>query len=101
MKMGMEKKSVKKVAKTGGALRLGLQMRDTITGFVGIATGKVEYLNGCVQFCLKAPMSADGKIEDGQWVDVGQLEVVGRGIFVTKKDVGGPASDTPSAAYLG
>jgi hypothetical protein len=79
---------------------LGQKLRDRVTGFEGIATSKVEYLNGCVQFCIKPPMK-DGKIVEGEYFDQQQLEFVDEGIAVEQRNTGGAMSDTPRASYRG
>ena len=89
---------------------IGQLMRCKVTGFEGIAVAKVEYLNGCVQYCLK-PKSKDGKMLDGEYIDIQQLEKIGEGLLdVEKIDnrqvavgevVGGNMSDTPGGSYRG
>ena len=76
-------------------MELGNKVKDVVTGFTGIAVAKVEYLNGCVQFCVKG--SSDGKsMPDGHYIDIGQLKFVSKGVAVKKKDTGGVMSDSPS-----
>ena len=79
---------------------LGKVMRCRVTGFEGIATARVEYLNGCVQYCLK-PKSTDGKMPEGEYIDIGQLEVAGDGISLFVDPTGGEMSDTPNSNYRG
>lgn len=38
---------------TGGPVKLGEKYRDTITGFLGTATARTEYLYGCVRVVLE------------------------------------------------
>lgn len=73
---------------------LGKKVKDIVTGFQGIATGRCEYLNGCIQYRVEPPMKTDGTTID-KWIDVGQLEIVGEGVAVTKRDTGGPSSSEP------
>lgn len=84
-------------------ITLGQKLRDKVTGFEGIAISRVEYLNGCVQFCLKPKINKKSpeKIEDGIYVDEGQLEVVGDGVSITAKNTGGPSADAPRSTYRG
>ncbi len=82
-------------------IKLGQRVRDTITGFEGIATAKVEYLNGCVQFCIKPKITKDGKISEGEYIDVGQLEVIKGEVKVDPKSIGGEMQDKPKANYSG
>lgn len=79
---------------------LGSTMRDVVTGFEGVAIARSEYLNGCQQFCLKPTEVKDGKVLDGEWIDVGQLEMVGQDLVARfqhppGKNPGGPMSDAP------
>lgn len=73
---------------------LGKKVKCIVTGFEGIATGRCEYLNGCVQYRVEPPMKADGTTVD-KWIDVGQLEITGEGVIVAKRDAGGPSFSTP------
>jgi hypothetical protein len=74
---------------------LGKKVKCKITGFEGIATAKIKYLNGCVQYCVKPKVGKDGKMPDGEYIDIGQLEIVGDGVNIKSKDVGGPQRDCP------
>jgi hypothetical protein len=60
-------------------VRLGATYVDKITGFVGVATGHVEYLTGCNQTLL-TPQCKEGernKRPDSEWFDDQRLEEVG------------------------
>jgi hypothetical protein len=83
-------------------IKLGQKVRDVITGFEGIATARVEYLNGCIQYCVKQQkLAKDGAVRDGVYFDHAQLKVVGDGVSVLAKDTGGPMGDTPRSEYRG
>jgi hypothetical protein len=73
---------------------LGKKVKCIVTGFEGIATGRCEYLNGCIQYRVEPPMKSDGTTVD-KWIDHGQLEVTGEGVTVVKKDNGGPSFSEP------
>lgn len=80
------------------SISLGNKVRDRVTGFTGIATSKVEYLNGCVQYCIMpAADKKTGKVEDGRYVDSQQIEILGVGVTVLARPTGGPASDAPKS----
>lgn len=88
------------------SVRMGVEVKDRVTGLRGIITGKTEYINGCVQWLVKPPVDKDGKLVDGCWIDTVQLEVVGQGISkpentedVAKEGPGGPNDDAPSTSY--
>jgi len=78
-------------------IKLGQKIRDIVTGMEGIATAKVEYLNGCIQYCLRPAMDKDGKLPEASYVDEGQLEVIGDGVSVEPRDTGGPQRDCPKS----
>ena len=82
-------------------IELGKQVKDIVTGFSGIATARVEYLNGCVQYCVKPKMTKkdNGKVPDGYYFDEKQLVVIGNGVSVKKKRTGGAMSDVPADRY--
>lgn len=44
-------------------LKLGKKYRDSITGFEGVATGRFEYLYGCIRYCLEG-IDKDGKPDE-------------------------------------
>lgn len=73
---------------------LGMKLRDKVTGFEGIATAKIVFLNGCVQYCLKPKLSEEekkkGNFTEGQYIDIEQLEKIGDGITSDSKPRGGP-----------
>lgn len=51
-------------------IKLGSKVKDNITGFAGIATGRRNHLHGCVHIAIE-PMTLDkdGKVQDGHWFD--------------------------------
>lgn len=73
---------------------LGRKVRDKVTGFEGIVTGRATYLTGCDQYSVAA-QSKDGKAADVAWYDKGRLEVVGDGIGAA--DVAGAVAGGPQA----
>ena len=86
-------------------VELGQEVKDVVTGFRGIATAKVEYLNGCLQFCVrpKVDMPKKGeaqKYPEGKYIDVEQLKTVGKSKIKlqshTSKPSGGGIREYPS-----
>lgn len=73
---------------------LGDKVRCIITGFEGVITGRAEYFNGCVTYCVKPPITKDGAMQDGQWIDQPQLKLV-------KGSAAAPIHDTPLRAVGG
>ena len=50
-------------------IKLGTKVKDSITGFEGIATSRVEYLIGCTQIGITPPVDKDGKVPDVVYLD--------------------------------
>lgn len=82
-------------------IKLGQRVRDIVTGYVGIATARCEYLNGCVHYGVRAPCK-DNKPEDTHYIDWQQLEVVDDGVLgkIAAQPTGGPG-DHPRGRYEG
>jgi hypothetical protein len=81
-------------------VKLGTVVRDTITGFTGIATSRTEYLNGCVHVQVQPKaVGKDGKPIDSQYFDEQRIELVSQKGFTPSKlasaTSGGPASEPP------
>ena len=76
-------------------IKLGQHVTDMVTGFNGIATARVKYLNGCIQYCVKPQASETGKMPDGEYIDHNQLRVTGEGVLFKKENTGGPQRDCP------
>ena len=60
----------------GEDVKLGDVLRDTITGFTGVAVAKTEWLNGCWRVSLQPKELREGKPIDHIGFDVEQLELV-------------------------
>lgn len=52
---------------------LGAELEDSITGFRGVATSRIAYINGCVQFGLMQKVKKDGSLLDPQFFDFQRL----------------------------
>lgn len=57
-------------------IQLGQTVKDKITGFSGIVTGRVEYLTGCNQLLVAPPVKDDGAFRDSQWFDEQRCDVL-------------------------
>jgi len=83
------------------AIPLGSRIRDRVTGLEGIATARVHYLNGCIQYCLAPQISGEDKtkVPAIHYIDIGQLEVLDSGIITdipeTTGITGGPQRHAP------
>jgi hypothetical protein len=59
---------------------LGSVVRDEVTGIMGIATSRTEYLNGCVQYGVSPKIQEDGTLPDPIGFDWQRLDIIGPGV---------------------
>ena len=76
-------------------IKLGQKVQDKVTGFTGVATARIEYINGCVQYCVKPKVGADGKMVEGEYLDQQQLEVLSDEVKIKSSETGGLQLDCP------
>ncbi len=57
-------------------IQLGMEVKDLVSGFVGIVTAKTQYLNGCVRFTVEPKAQKDGTVPASLWFDEQQLVVL-------------------------
>lgn len=57
-------------------VKLGNKVKDTLTGFTGIATSQTKFLHGCTQWGVKSEELHEGKPIALQYFDDPRLEVV-------------------------
>jgi len=78
-------------------VRLGSKVRDTITGFQGIATGRTEWLYGCTRISVEPTTLHEGKPIESHWFDEQRIEVLEAGEPKVSSDSsatsGGPQRD--------
>lgn len=70
-------------------IELGVKVKDKITGLTGIATERREFLNGCIQYAVQSRVDKEGKLPEAWYIDVQQLEVVGKKKIIEKTVTGG------------
>ena len=82
-------------------IKLGNKVKDSITGFTGIAIGRTEWMYGCARVGVRSTELTDGKPVDDQWFDEQQLSVVEATLpQVSPKSsatTGGPREASPRA----
>lgn len=76
-------------------IKLGNKVRDTVTGFSGIVTSRIEYLNGCIQFGVGGKVRKDGGVPGTEYFDWQRLEMLGPGLAPKMSRTGGPQRDAP------
>ena len=58
---------------------LGQKVKDSITGFAGIVTGRAEYITGCHQILVQPPVKNakdGGDFQEPHWFDEDRAEVI-------------------------
>ena len=74
----------------------GQKARDIVTGFTGTITARVEYLNGCIQYCLSPQTDKNGNMAKDEYLDEGQIEILPEPKKEVKaKSTGGPQRNCP------
>lgn len=73
-------------------VKLGDKVKCKITGFIGTAVAKTEYINGCIQFQVLPKCGKDGKMQEELSLDEQCLEVilVKKKKKIKKENNGGP-----------
>ena len=72
-------------------INLGDKVKDTISGFIGIAIAKHSYLYGCTRISVQPPVK-EGKLAESEAFDEPQLFIISKTVIKEgNKDVGGPA----------
>ncbi len=57
-------------------IKLGSKVRDTISGFEGIATGYLTWMYGCNRVCIEPQALHEGKPIDHLWFDEQRVELI-------------------------
>lgn len=59
------------------AITLGSRVRDSLTGFEGIATSRTDYLYGCTHIGVTPEkLDKDGKVQASEFFDEQRIEVL-------------------------
>lgn len=74
-------------------INLGDEVKCKVTGFVGVAVAKAEFINGCTQFSVAPKVSKDNKYPEEVSIDEGSLKVLKPVVKEEDKDdpPGGPS----------
>ena len=54
-------------------IKLGMKIKDSLTGFEGFVTARCEYMNGCVQYIIRPATLKDGSPQNTVWLDEQQI----------------------------
>lgn len=87
-----------KISEPEQIIKLGLKVRDSVSGFKGISLGRVVYINGCARICISPKHDKDGKLIQSSWFDEEQIEIIEDKPAVKTGDniKGGPAPSIPT-----
>lgn len=77
-------------------MKLGDKVRDRITGYEGVVTGKAEYITGCKQLLVTSQQLKTDGDSTAQWIDEVRLTMVAPDIIPMLHAAGGP-SDGPTS----
>jgi len=78
--------------------KLGDKVRDKISGLEGIITSRIEFLNGCVQYGIQPPVTPDGTMQEVEYIDEEQLEIIkDKKTTVKRDDTGGGIRHYPKS----
>lgn len=81
---------------TNWRFKLGEKVKDIITGWKGTVTARIEYLNGCLQYCVESKVDKEGKMKKAPYIDEGQLELIeGKSKRASKSGPQGLMPNTP------
>jgi hypothetical protein len=68
---------------------LGAKIKDKISGFKGVCTGRLEFLNGCKRYQISPEKLDAGKVIEAIWFDEEQVELISNKNNFIQKPVGG------------
>lgn len=75
-------------------VELGDKVRDKVSGWEGVVTQYAKCLTGCDRVLIQGPVTKDGKIGEGYYVDAFACEVIKKGAVKINtpgvNDNGGP-----------
>lgn len=82
-------------------IKLGDRVKDSVSGFEGIAIARTTWLNGCVRWTLQPAIDKDGDLPSPQTFDEYQLTVAIAQILPAHPSVYAPAEAGTTGATGG
>ncbi len=76
----------------------GNRVKDLVSGFEGIVTGEVTYMNGCQKWAIDGAYNKEKQHTEGVWTDKQQVVKIDDGIadqIAPPKPGGGPMRTPP------
>jgi len=75
---------------------LGDEVKDNITGFVGIVYNRTQWLNNCNTYCVKPKLlNKDGQPAESAHFDEPQLTALQKKTMPAHRETGGPERPVP------
>lgn len=74
-------------------IEFGQTVKEQITGFKGVITGRCEYITGCAQCLVQPPVRKDGTRIEAVWFDEPRLIVIDKKKISIKQSSEKPGSD--------
>jgi len=73
-------------------VKLGDNVKDSVSGFEGVIVSEHTYLHGCVRMTLQPKVDKDGKLPSTGTFDLPQLKIVKKEVIKKgNTKVGGPS----------
>lgn len=66
-------------------INLGDKVKDEVSGFTGIAIGRMIFLHGCDRVIVQPAVGKDGKMGDNATFDEPQLKVLKRAVVASEE----------------
>ncbi len=71
-------------------IKLGDRVKDTLTGFSGVAVAETQWLHGCRRITIQPEKLKDGKVVEAMTFDEPQVVVIKENVADATRDTGGP-----------
>ncbi len=84
---------MEEIIDTSFKFNLGSEVKDEITGFVGIVTGRHQWLNNCNTYTVQPTKLKDGAPQPTVNFDQPQLMLVVKDVVKPDQRTGGPARE--------
>ena len=78
------------ISETSFKFNLGSEVRDKITGFVGIVVSRHQWINNCNTYSAMSQKLKDGMPQESARFDEPQLELVKKDVVESNTKTGGP-----------
>ncbi len=74
---------------------LGVQVKDSITGYRGTITARCEYITGCAQYLVQPVLNKDEAFVEPKWLDEDRLMLLRAPVQTVDVERAGPDLAAP------